>query len=353
MTTTVDRVQSNGETVELPLTRNAVAIVPPIEMYDTYVSRNVAGKTDMEVFQYARENHVNVLIEGPTGSGKTSGSLAFAAKNKMPFYATPSSIGMEPSQLFGRYIPTGPSTYEWQDGPVTKLVRHGGLLLINEVNFVPARVATTLFSLFDKRREIQLLDHKGEVIKAHEDLLIVADMNPDYRGTQPLNAALRNRFGIQMYWDYDPAIERKLVKSTELVALAVKMREAEELSTPISTNMLVDFMIQAKGPLGWQFASSVLVNKFSQDERPVVQQMLMLHETQLKRQILKSVSKKSKTVVDDSPEWNEEDYDLTVVGTPDNPNPINHPDWTLDMGIYNVDWNIEVTDDEDDEEGDS
>jgi MoxR-like ATPase len=37
-------------------------------------------------------------------------------------------------------------------------------------------------------------------------------MNPDYIGTTPLNYAFRNRFDIQIPWDYDDAVEEKLIE---------------------------------------------------------------------------------------------------------------------------------------------
>jgi DNA polymerase III delta prime subunit len=341
---TRNRAQAEADVHDLPLTRNAVAIVPPREMYDTYISRKIAKVADMDMFDYARKNKINVLIEGPTGAGKTSAALAYAAREKMPFYATPSSIGLEPSQLFGRYIPTDDRHFVWQDGPVTHLVRYGGLLLINEINFIPERVSTVLFSLLDKRRVIQLLDHKGEVITAHDDLMIVADMNPEYRGTRPLNAALRNRFGIQQFWDYDPAIEKRLLPYPAVIEMAKKLRVSEEINTPVSTNMLSEFVEQAISSLGYDFAVNGFVSRFANDERAVVSQTLDLFTTKLRQEILKVVPKRQ--LQDDAEEWDSDQYDLTVVGTKDNPNPINFPGWNPSMGVYNVDWNISVEEDE-------
>jgi len=251
-----------------------IASVPPREVFDSYVGRQVGGQDYMNVFGYARAHHVNCLIEGPTGSGKTHAARAYAAHEGMRFYSVSSSIGLEPSQLFGKYIPnTGPGGgFVWQDGPVTSLVRHGGLLLLNEVNFIPERVGTVLFSLLDSRREIQLVDHKAEVIKAHPDLLIVADMNPDYAGTRALNAAFRNRFGIQLSWGYDTDIEAKLIASATLRKMAAQLRKSHaegKLETPISTNALMEFERMGKA-LGLDFARYNYVQHFAEEERAAV-----------------------------------------------------------------------------------
>lgn len=253
------------------------ASVPPQNFYDSYISRQISkGKSEFDVFDFARKSKMNVLIEGPTGPGKTSAVMAYAAREGRPFYAIPSNVGIEPSQLFGKFIPDGQGSFVWIDGPVTELARNGGVLLINEVNFVPERVATALFGLLDKRRQIILLDHKSEVIDAHDDLLIVADMNPDYEGTRRLNKAFRNRFAIQLFWDYDPKVEASLVQSENLRNIASKIRAdvAQGLySTPVSTNMLMEFEKIAT-QMDFEFALMNFCNHFAPDERPAIKGVL-------------------------------------------------------------------------------
>ena len=250
-----------------------LATVPEAVYFDSYIGRNVSpGVSEFDVFAYAQSENMNVLIEGPTGPGKTSAVMAYAAREQMPFYAIPSNIGIEPSQLFGKYIPSEDGGFHWVDGPVTDIVRHGGVLLINEVNFIPERVATVLFGLLDKRRQITLLDHEAETITAHDDLLVMADMNPDYEGTRPLNKAFRNRFALQLWWDYDDKVERSLVKCAALRDMAKKLRNEQKAGTydtPCSTNMLMEFE-RVYGALGYDFAKSNFINHFASEERQAV-----------------------------------------------------------------------------------
>lgn len=324
-----------------PAKLHNLATVPEKRYADEYISRKFHGKTEFQVFKYAQETNTNVLIEGPTGPGKTSAALAYAATVKRPFYAIPSNIGIEPSQLFGKYIPADGGGFVWQDGPVTDIVRNGGILLINEVNFMPERVATVLFGLLDKRREIVLLDHKGEVIRAHRGtdcwcgakdcsdkvVLVMADMNPDYEGTRPLNKAFRNRFGIQLFWDYDVKIEQKLVNSVSLVGMAENIRiEAAKggFETPVSTNMLVEFE-KVYYAMGFEFAKMNFVNHFATEERSAVEQIVQTF---------------SVNITDDLDAAGAgEDVDTAVDGSDDEPE--DEEDW----GVYGVDWVYE--DDED------
>lgn len=263
--------------------------VPPKRYFKEYVARKVAGNmTDLDVYDYALQSKVNVLIEGPTGLGKTSSVLAWAADRGVPFASVPSNVGIDPSQLFGRYIPAVDGTFEWVDGPVTAVVRNGGVLLINEINFMPDRIATVLFGLLDKRRQITLLDHKSEVIDAHDDLLVVADMNPGYEGTRPLNRALRNRFGVQMSWDYDPAIESGLLISTAIQEMASKFRVAArtgQYETPVSTNMLQEFE-RTTVAVSYEFAAMNFLGHFPDSERAAARLVLESYEDRLKTEIV-------------------------------------------------------------------
>lgn len=256
-------------------TDNRLALVPDSELFDSYVGREFHGMSYVHVFDYARKSKSNVLISGPTGSGKTHATMAYAALRGLPFYSVSSSVGIEPTQLFGKFIPddAAGAGFVWQDGPVTDLIRHGGVLLLNEVNFIPERISTVLFSVLDSRREIQLVDHKGEVITGHPNLLIVADMNPAYEGTRPLNRAFRNRFSIQLDWDYDSNVEETLITNKALRHLANKIRQdssAHSVSTPCSTNMLLEFdkFVRATGNV--RFATMNFLAHFDDRDRSVI-----------------------------------------------------------------------------------
>lgn len=321
-------------TDNLELTAN----IPDASYAKKHITRDLnAGKSEYEIFDYAMANKCNVLIEGPSGAGKTNASIAYASKKQIPFYSVASNAGVDPSQLFGRYIPDEVNGgFEWVDGAVTSIVRHGGVLLLNEINFMPERISTVLFSLLDSRRSITLMDHKSETIKAHDDVLIIADMNPGYEGTRPLNKAFRNRFSIQMVWDYDPKVENKLVGSKTLMKIAKDIRAQAvngEYTTPMGTNMLIEFEQIATG-LGYDFAVQNIANHFTDTERDSVTKMFSSKHTAIKTElgIIKPV---------------QDDDDLPI----ESKYPINHPIWDKrkammagemddELGIKGVDWDL-------------
>jgi len=273
------QTKPQGKTFQVSL-----ASVPRKELATRYVHRKIWGKEDFEVFDQARAEHINVLIYGPTGPGKTTSVEAWCAERGLRMATISGNASMEPSQMTGKFVSDGEGGFAWIDGPVTDVVRNGGVLLLDEVNFINPKIYTNLYSLTDGRRTITLLDHHGETIEAHEDLTIFATMNPDYIGTVPLNFAFRNRFDIQIPWDYDDAVEAKLVSSKALLVLAKQLRtEAAkgQYETPISTNMLMEFGRFVE-TLGYEFASENFIAHFSNDEQPSVRMVFQTHEHNIK-----------------------------------------------------------------------
>ena len=265
-----EREPEKAEVVSVPVTAPTsteviVAEVPDSKWSKTYVNRKLpSGHTEFEIFDSALANRENVLIFGPTGSGKTMSALAYASSRNLHYYNISSHNGSEPSEWIGRWIPTPDGHYKWQDGAVTQIVRNGGVLLLNEVNFLPERVTTAIFSLLDDRRHLQLMGNNGEIVHAHPNLLIIADMNPNYRGTRPMNEAFKDRWAHKMEFDYDPSIERRLIKSKSLLELAKALRdggERREIVTPISTRSLVVFQNNIE-KLGLDYAIYSFLNGF-------------------------------------------------------------------------------------------
>jgi hypothetical protein len=267
-------------TAATPAFNVSLATVPPQHLADRYIHRKVYGVEDFSIFDTARTEGINVLIYGPTGPGKTTAVEAWAAERGLRMATVSGNASMESRQLFGGFIPDGKGSYGWIDGPVTDVVRNGGVLLLDEMNFISPKIYTTLYPLTDGRRTITLLDHMGETITAHKDLTIFATMNPDYVGTTPLNFAMRNRFDIQLSWDYDDAVEEKLVSSNSLRKLVQQLRNEAakgQYDTPISTNMLIEFS-DFVSKLGYEFAVENFIAHFGAEEQASVRLVFQTYE---------------------------------------------------------------------------
>lgn len=194
---------------------------------------------------------------------------------------------------------------------MTDVVRYGGCLYINEGNFLRDSVASDMYGLLDKRRKLELLDKDGEVIYAPDNMIVIMDFNAGagYTGTRDLNAAFRNRFAVQMPFEYDDEIEKKLIKAEAIRVMGQQFRQqvaAGMFEIPVSTNMLVEFEACAQA-YDLPFAIRNFVMHFPIDDRGSVKQVVDTHVMNIEADLIKLAKKVSKaTAVEESidDEWN-------------------------------------------------
>lgn len=292
---------------------------PRDEAADTgsYECRYFNGHRDVDVLDWARKVHWNTLLYGPTGPGKTSCVYAYAAERGIPVVYVGCNGAVDPATLFVnpvlktadvnevfsmaidlaaklgktwehlstdeqlRFLEVagsiGGERAEMVVTEVVIVIQCGGILYLDEVNAMPPRIAMALHGLMDFRRGVTIPQLGNKLITAHPDLQIIATYNPDYHGTKPLNQAFKNRFGLQLPFDYDRKIEEKfIVGIPSLLDLADMLRKANqngELETPVGPNMLMEFEQLAEG-FGVEFAVTNFVNRFEAQERASVRKTI-------------------------------------------------------------------------------
>ncbi|MFO0722300.1 MAG: CbbQ/NirQ/NorQ/GpvN family protein [Myxococcota bacterium] len=220
--------------------------------------RNV-GQEEL-IFEHARQKRLPILLKGPTGCGKSRFVQAMAERLGQPLYTVACNDETSASDLLGRWLIRGGDTI-WQDGPVTRAVRGGGILYLDEVAEAREDIVVVLHSLADHRREL-FLDRHDEVLRAPADFMLVVSYNPGYRrGLKDLKPSTRQRF-VAIALNYPAAeIEAEILRAEtgleksladKLVRIAGKIRAVEELGggETASTRLLVDaaHLIQAGLP---------------------------------------------------------------------------------------------------------
>lgn len=242
-----------------------------------YISRNIYGTTDVKLLTEAYNNRNNMLIIGPTGSGKTHLLRHVADSLHIPYFRVNMTGGWTPDDFAGQFIPNqnpGPDSpkYIWKDGTLVEFMKNGGIFVVDEINMAPADILSMLNSVTDDERKLVLTQKDGEVVIAHKDFCFMATMNPDYEGTKPLNLALKDRFRI-VYLDYNDNVEKKLGVDSKFLEMTKKLRTSSEITTPVSTRDLIKYR-DDRTKYSENIARAFFVNNFDSTEQAVVTEMM-------------------------------------------------------------------------------
>jgi len=333
------------------------ALIPEAWMGEEYVSRKVHGVVDAKLLAKAAEYMDNVIISGPTGSAKTSLVMAFGAGfqgttkrarnaetgemetvnvldgKRRPVVYIPCNGGITPDVLYGRQVAKSDRTFTFSVGDFVKGIIYGAIIYADEVNFLLPNIASALHGLLDKRRTVVVHDAAGSgvcnkcahvngseayekdagpgkplftcescgvdnftdtVFTAHEETMVIAAYNPNYRGTKKLNEAFLNRFAIKIPFPYDQGVEKQLLYSERLIEVANQLRASYndgEISTPVSTNMLIEFERFALDPdLGYGFAVENFLSAFDDSDRQSVSNVFVNNTAAIQSELLDDVA---------------------------------------------------------------
>lgn len=173
-----------------------------------YVKSGVNKKMAKQIMTAIKKN-MGLLLEGPTGCGKTATIKWLAAMTNNKYERIQLTGSTDVDSLIGRYVLINGNTV-WKDGPLTTAMRNGYWVVLDEINMALPEVLAKLNSVLDDDASITLDDkemqartkadgsevYELEVVKCHENFRLFATQNPweDYAGTKELNTATLGRF---------------------------------------------------------------------------------------------------------------------------------------------------------------
>lgn len=251
----------------------------------------------------------NLLLNGPTGSGKSSLVEQYAARMNREVIRVGCHGRMEFQDLIGSQKlardEQGGVVTEYQDGPLVTAMRRGSILMLDEANFLSPAVVGGLNGVLDGAPLLN--PDTGELIRPAPGFRIAATGNAvdggaestDFRGTQRQNIALLDRY-IALKVDYmDALTEARILHKAagnltgDVIDLMVKVANEVRASfkqgairVTLSTRVLVswgcmverfsggakgeDLLAELKKTLGY-----ALLNRAGEDDRYVVEGLLV------------------------------------------------------------------------------
>ena len=225
----------------------------------------------------ALKGNVPLLLEGPTGVGKTYLIQDLAkAQNKTLHVINVSGELTVDAILGAKTLVDG--NVQWRDGTLTRAMRQGDWVLFDELNTALPEVLTIINGVLDDSRAVTLPNDDAERVMADPEFRFVGTQNPasgEYAGTGRLNSALLNRM-IRVTMDYlDTEAEvsalkkhTKLGGNTVLQLVRLAQFTRKNFDEKLSTRDLVKILrLKEAGGLSLRDAiATVALTRFSNEE---------------------------------------------------------------------------------------
>lgn len=157
------------------------------------------SKDDWSLLVRNVKEHINTMIIGPTGCGKTSVVREICKRMDKKLYTFDMGTMMDPaSSLLGVHrLLKGESVFDY--AKFTQVIKEPCVILLDELSRAPLSAMNVLFSCLDDRRNLNIeiaLGSEEREINVHPEVTFIATANvgSEYSGANSMDRALVNRF---------------------------------------------------------------------------------------------------------------------------------------------------------------
>ena len=190
---------------------------------------------DLECIIKAAMPKTNVWITGLSGNGKTMMVEQVCAKLKRECVRVQITNLTDEDDLIGGFRLIDGNTV-WQDGPIVLALKRGAVLLLDEIDYGTPKLSCLQSILegngvFIKQTNVKVVAAKGFLCIATANTKGQGDDSGKFIGTNGMNEAFLERFGVTLEQSYAPVgVEKKIIeKKMETLGIEVNAQFAANL----------------------------------------------------------------------------------------------------------------------------
>ena len=255
--------------------------------------------TNQIVAYLLQPNSDCLYIAGDAGCGKTTHVLQIASRLGWSVEQATLSTVVDIQDLIGHQTIVN-GTLTWVDGALTRAMRYGKILVLNEIDTMRSGDLTLLNDVLDGK-DLTIIQNNCEVVKPHKNFRVVCtansfgsgDASALYNGVRVLNQAFLDRFRFLKATYPSATIETQIVKNkyprlddnliSKIIELANTVRavmaaasndaQMLALNAPFSTRTVCKIAgLMSLGTMPIQEAVDVAIaNRLNSEERAYIQ----------------------------------------------------------------------------------
>lgn len=274
------------------LDHQSVPKLDPTYVFDEHLTNQI-------VAYLLQPNSDCLYIAGDAGCGKTTHVLQIASRLGWSVEQATLSTVVDIQDLIGHQTIVN-GTLTWVDGALTRAMRYGKILVLNEIDTMRSGDLTLLNDVLDGK-DLTIIQNNCEVVKPHKNFRVVCtansfgsgDASALYNGVRVLNQAFLDRFRFLKATYPSATVETQIVKNkypqlddnliSKIIELANTVRSVMAaasndaqmlaLNAPFSTRTVckISGLMSLKAMTIQEAVDVAIANRLNSDERAYIQ----------------------------------------------------------------------------------